>query len=246
VAENSAAGTSVGAAVAAADTDIGDMLVYSLGGTDAASFAIVSTSGQIQTKSGVTYDHETQSSYAVQVSVTDGTATVSIAVAITLTDVAERPETPAAPSVAATANTTDSLDVSWTAPGRNGGPALTGYDLQYRKGASGSWSSWTHSGTGTSATIAPLDANSSYDVRVRALNGETPSAWSPSGTGSTANSLPVFSDTAAAARSVAENAVAETNVGAAVAATDDDTTDTLTYSLGGTDAASFAIVRPSR
>ena len=161
VAENSAAGTSVGAAVATTDTDIGDTLVYSLGGTDAASFAIVSTSGQIQTKSGVSYDHETQSSYAVQVSVTDGTATVAIAVAITVTDIAEQPETPVAPSVGATANTTDSLDVSWTAAGLNGGPAPTGYELQYRKGASGSWSSWTHSGTGTTGVPGLSIADSS-------------------------------------------------------------------------------------
>ena len=45
-------GRSVGALVAASDTNVGDTLSYSLEGTDAASFDIVSTSGQIQTKVG--------------------------------------------------------------------------------------------------------------------------------------------------------------------------------------------------
>ena len=185
VAENSAVGTNVGTPVAATDTDVGDTLTYSLGGTDAGSFTIVTSSGQLQTKAGVTYDHETKSSYSVIVSVTDDTETVTLAVTITVTDVAEQPARPAAPTVLPTAGTTDSLDVSWTAPGRNGGPALTGYALQYRTG-SGSWTPVSPSGTGTTATLGSLTAGTAYQVQVQALNGETPSAWSPSGTGSTA------------------------------------------------------------
>ena len=182
VAENTGAGESVGAVVAASDTDVGDTLTYSLEGTDAAEFDIVSTSGQIQTKSAL--DHETDPSYSVTVKAEDGHGgSATVAVTITVTDVAEQPETPAAPTVAATANTTTSLDVSWTAPGRNGGPALTGYALQYRKGGSGPWNSFSHSGTGASATIGSLDVHSEYQVQVRALNGETPSAWSPTGDG---------------------------------------------------------------
>ena len=90
VAENSAAGTNVGDPVTA--TGSGDMLTYTLEGTDAASFDIVSTSGQIRTKSGVTYDYETKSSYALIVKAEDrngGSAT--IAVTITVTDVDDSP-----------------------------------------------------------------------------------------------------------------------------------------------------------
>ena len=65
VPENSAAGTDVGEPVTAMPADSGDELTYTLEGTDASSFAIVSTSGQIRTTSGVTYDYEEQSSYAV-------------------------------------------------------------------------------------------------------------------------------------------------------------------------------------
>ena len=42
----------IGMAVAATDTDTGDTLEYTLSGTDAAKFEIITTNGQIQTKSG--------------------------------------------------------------------------------------------------------------------------------------------------------------------------------------------------
>ena len=54
------------------------------------------------------------------------------------------------------------------------------------------------------------------------------------------NNAPVFPDDAAT-REVAENMELGTAVGAAVAATDADQADVLTYELSGTDMASFAI-----
>ena len=93
VAENSAAGTNVGDPVTATDGD-NDTLTYTLEGTDAASFQIISTSGQIQTISGVTYDYETKSSYSVTVKADDSNGgTDTIAVTINLTDVDETPPT---------------------------------------------------------------------------------------------------------------------------------------------------------
>ena len=68
-AENSAAGTSVGSAVTATDAE-GDTLVYSLSGTDAGSFDLNASTGQLQTKAAL--DYETKSSYEVVVSVHDG------------------------------------------------------------------------------------------------------------------------------------------------------------------------------
>ena len=245
VAENSAGSTNVGAVVTATDAN-NDPLAYTLEGTDAASFSIVSTSGQIQTESGVTYDHEAKSTYAVTVKADDSRGgSDTVAVTITVTDVAEQPATPTAPSVTATAGSTTSLDVGWTAPGLNGGPALTGYEVQYRKVPATVWTDRSHSGTGTSATISGLDASSEYQVQVRALNGETPSGWSPHGSGTTGtpNAPPVFAN-ATETRSVAENSAAGTNVGAVVTATDANN-DTLEYTLEGTDAASFSIVSTS-
>ena len=157
VAENTAAGQNVGAALTATDAD-SDTLTYTLEGTDAASFDIVSGSGQIRTRTGVTYNHEAKSTYTVIVKADDGNGgTDTIAVTITVTDVDEPPGQPAAPSVSATAGSTTSLDVTWTAP-TNTGPAIASYDLQYRAGTSGNFTDGPQNVTGTSAAIGSLAA----------------------------------------------------------------------------------------
>ena len=97
VAENSLAGTNVGAPVTAADPD-GGTPTHTLEGTDAASFEIDSGSGQIQTKSGVSYDFETKSSYSVTVKAEDSAGgTDTVALTITVTDVNEPPSAPRRP-----------------------------------------------------------------------------------------------------------------------------------------------------
>ena len=248
VPENSAADTNVGAVVTATDTDADDTLTYTLEGAGAASFDIVSTSGQIRTRSGVTYDHEAKSSYSVTVKADDGNAgNATVAVTITVTDVAEPPAPPAAPTVTATSASTTSVDVTWTAPANPGKPAISGYDLRYRAGISGSWTDGPQNRTGASASIASLTAGTSYQVQVRATNAEGDGPWSASGSGSTgtsSNTAPTFANPTAT-RSVPENSAADTNVGAVVTATDTDAGDTLTYTLEGADAASFDIVSTS-
>ena len=242
VAENTAAGQNVGAVLTATDLD-SDTLIYTLEGTDAASFGILSASGQIQTKAGVTYNHEAKSTYTVIVKADDSNGgTDTVTVTITVTDVNEPPGRPAAPSVTATAGSSTSLDVSWTAP-TNTGPAIASYDLQYREGTSGSFTAGPQDVTGTSAAIASLTASTSHQVQVRATNAEGDSDWSPSGPGRTGNNAPVFSSSTAA-RSVAENTAAGQNVGAVLTATDLDS-DTLIYTLEGADAASFGILSAS-
>ena len=64
-----------------------------------------------------------------------------------------------------------------------------------------------------------------------------------SGTGPI-NRAPVFTAGASTTRTVAEDTGAGVNIGSAVSATDVDN-DTLTYTLSGTDAASFDIVNTS-
>ena len=128
-AENTVAGENIGDAVVATDSD-GGTLTYSLEGADAASFAIVSTSGQLQATDGVTYNYEVKDSYSVVVRVADGQGgSASIDVTITLTDENEPPGQPAVPTVSA--SMLNSLTVAWTAP-TNTGPAITDYDVQYR------------------------------------------------------------------------------------------------------------------
>ena len=200
IAENTAAGQNVGAVVEATDADAGDTLTYTLGGTDMASFDFVASTGQIRTKSGITYDHEATPSYTVTVTATDSSnATADATVTISVTDVDEPPDAPATPAVNAVSGSTTSLAVSWAAPANAGKPDIDSYDVQYRVTGATAWSDGPQNVTGTSttATITSLAANTPYEVQVRATNDEGDSGWSaPPGAGRTnapANNAPVFS-----------------------------------------------------
>ena len=171
----------IGDPVAATDAD-DEPLTYSLGGTDAGKLDFLASSAQLRTKANERYDFEAQPSYAVTVTVDDGTVSVSAAVTISLTDVDEPPLAPAAPTVTATPNATDSLSVSWSAPSNTGRPAIDSYDLQYREGTTGTWTDGPQNVSGTSTTIAGLAADpAAYQVQVRATNDEGDGPWSPTG-----------------------------------------------------------------
>ena len=74
--------------IAATDPD-NDTLTYTLNGTDAASFSINSSTGQLQTKSAL--DYETKATYTVTVTVSDGSLADTIVVTINVTDADELP-----------------------------------------------------------------------------------------------------------------------------------------------------------
>ena len=166
VLENAEPGLVVGPRVSASDDDHVLPLAYRLHGPDADSFDLQASTGQIRTKRGVVYDHETKPMLNVTVTVSDGQGgTDATAVAISVTDVPEAPGKPARPTVRATEGSSRSLDVSWTEPD-NMGPDITGYDLRYREGNSGSFTLiLVPQGTGTTATIAPDDDGSATDGR---------------------------------------------------------------------------------
>ncbi len=236
VAENTRPNQPIQHPVSATDLN-GDRLAYSLSGTDANSFTIDTNDGQLRTRSGVTYDHETKFSYSVTVEADDrngGTATIGVTIHIA--DVDEPPEAPARPGVQPASST--SLTVTWTEP-VNTGPGIDDYDIQYRKGT-GSFLPWPHSNTGTSTTITDLEVNTRYEVQVRATNDEGTGAWSSSGYGATsANQPPAFDETAPT-RSLTENTPPDRNIGNPITASDGDG-GTLTYHLEGTDRASFSL-----
>ena len=123
------------------------------------------------------------------VAVNDGTVTVSSTVTINVTDQDEPPLVMNKPVVTATANSTTSLEVSWTEPPNPGRPRIGSYDLQYRVGSNGDFSNGPQNQTGTSAAIGNLTPNTSYEVRVRATNAEGDGVWSPSGTGTTGTTI---------------------------------------------------------
>ena len=241
VAENTGAGEAIGAPVEASDPD-DDPLTYALEGADAVSFDIDRGNGQIRTSGPL--NHEEKSRHSVIVRARDrrgGTATAGVT--INVTDIAERPSAPLSPTVTTASST--SLAVGWEEP-ENTGPPITDYDYRYKEVTDSSWTEVTNTRiTGTTVTIQGLAASTSYDVEVLAKNAEGASDWSNSGVGSTAaagaNSPPVFTEGTSATRSVSASAPTGTSIGDPIAATDADSDDTLTYSLEGRDAPSFAI-----
>ncbi len=184
IAENSAANTNIGSPVTASGSSAGDSLTYALGGTDAASFAIVTTSGQLQTKAAL--DFESKNSYTVTVTVTDqfgGFDTITVNIAVTNVDPPGKPGTPTV--AAASDGGHNTLSVTWTAPA-NAGTAIGGYNAQYRAGTGGAWSGIAGSVSGTATTIPGLVSSTAYQVQVRAYNSEGAGPWSDPGQGSTA------------------------------------------------------------
>ena len=191
VVENTPAGGAVGVPVTATDPNR-DVLSYSVSGSDA--FAIESDTGQITVSEEASLDYEAGPlSYAVTVTVNDGReGSDVIEVVISVTDAAEPPSAPAAPSV--TGASLASVHVDWQAPD-NTGPVLTNYDVEYRKQGATGWTSHAFTGTKTAAEISGLESGATYEARVRAKNAEGTSAWSAPGSGRTRiNTAPVAVD----------------------------------------------------
>ena len=86
---------------------------------------------------------------------------------------------PAAPDAPALTPGDGQLEVAWSAPGSDGGSAITGYNIQYSTDAGSSWAA--HSGTDastTTTTITGLTNGQRYEVQVQAVNAQGPGAWS--------------------------------------------------------------------
>ena len=125
-----------------ADDPENGSITWSLGGDDSGDFSISNTgvlTFSTQPDRENPADTDTNNVYLVTVQASDGPNTVSLDVAVTVTDAADPPPAPAAPTVEAAA--TDghtALSVSWQAPATNGGSPITGYAVEYRKqGAEG-------------------------------------------------------------------------------------------------------------
>ena len=255
VAENSTTVTT--ASATDADTVVTDVVSYAIsGGADSAKFSINASSGAVTFTSAPDFENPTDvlstapanaagnNEYIVIVTASSGANARALSVnktlIVTVTDVNEPPSKPDAPMVTAAPATPTELSVSWSAPTNTGKPAITDYDVQYRAGTSGVFTSHAHTGTTTEATITGLTPNTAYQVQVLAKNAEGTGLWSNSGTATTAaNDPPVFSSSTTAF-DVAENSTAVTTA----SATDADTvvTDVVSYAIsGGADSAKFSI-----
>ena len=251
IAENTASGVNIGDPVSATDAD-GDTLTYSLGGTDKASFGIDSSTGQLQTSAAL--DYETKSSYSVTVTAADGNgSSASIDVTINVTN-----ENDNFPIFTEGESTTRSIAVDADADTNVGSPVTaTDADDDIKTYSIGQHIYLTRSGTvtyplntyfyiegstgqlKTSDTFrSTVNVGDSFSLTAGALDGfhvnyitVTINVISPN---------PVFTDGSSTTRSIAENTASGVNIGSPVSATDVDS-DTLTYSLGGADAASFSI-----
>ena len=223
------------------------MLTYTLGGTDASSFSIVSTSGQLQTSAALNY--ESKSSYSVSVSVSDSNGgSDSIAVTISVTNVNEKP------SFSISGRGTLSVAENTVSGTNIGAPFQATGDfaetLYYTLWGGDKDAFRIDGDTGQLRTHAILDyetKNAYTDLTVRAVLATNQHFWEGSTrvtinvTDVAEDDAPVFIEGSSATRAVAENTDSGTNIGIVVAATA-DAGDTLTYSLSGTDAASFSIV----
>ena len=247
VAESPSAATVVYRAVAT-DAD-GDVLSYSLSGTDAARFTIDANTGDVRFREAPDAenpgDDDNDNVYDIIVTASDntgGTPDTDQAVSITVTDANDNAPVFSSPATASVAESPSAATVVYRAVATDADGDALRYSL-----------------SGTDAARFTIDANTGdvrfreapdaenpgdddndnvYDIIVTASDGTNDTLQAVAITVTNVNdNAPVFSSTATA--SVAENQSAATVVYRAVA-TDADG-DVLTYSLSGTDAARFTI-----
>ncbi len=228
--ENTPPGTLVGSAVTATDAD-GDVLTYSLSGTDASSFGIDSSTGQLFLKDPL--DYETKSVYEVTIRVSDdNNASVDVDVTITISDLdeagtvslfLEQPEvgTPLVVSL----SDPDGLvsDISW----------------QWAKSSDGS--DWSDISGADSSVYTPVADDAGSYLRA------TASYVDRFGSGKSAHVVTRLPTTQRGPSfegdvtlTVDENTPPSGLVGDAITATDPES-DILTYSMWGNDTAFFVI-----
>ena len=248
VAENTGSGVDIGSSISATDAD-DDTLEYSLGGINAGSFTIDTTTGQLRTNAAL--DFETKSSYTVEVTVSDSTDTVTITVAINVTDIDEAVVN--IPPVFTEGSSATRSVAENTGAGVDIGTAVSATDanndtLRYALSGTDAAVFSIDSTTGQLRTSAVLDyeTEDTYSVTITVSDGNGGSATITVTINITNvderpdNSAPVFTEGSSATRSIAENTGSGVDIGTTVSATDADD-DTLAYSLSGTDASVFSI-----
>ena len=175
--------TNVGAPVVATDLSVPpETLTYTLSGTDAGSFDINTSTGQLTVASGTALDHETKDRYTVIVTATDPVTTDdptadsdSITVTITVNDVDESPalagedsveyaENGLLPVATYTATDPEGESLDWDLSGADSG------DFDISRGI------LSFSTAPDYESPADTGSNNVYEVTVEASDGTTSSA----------------------------------------------------------------------
>ena len=233
VAEDAGSGVDVGAAVTATDVDPTDTLAYSISGDP--NFSIVSTSGQIQVAAGASLDYEMATSHTFTVTASDGAANDTVTVTVNVTNVEEAGTVTlsAAQPVEGTAFTATLAD-----PDGIRGSA----SWQWASAASANVAFGDIVGA-RAASYTPVRADSGMYLRATASytdgHGSGKTAQVVSDNAVTALNDPPAFPSGTAARTVAENEDARTNVGAPVVASDPG--DTVSYSITGANPGGFTV-----
>ena len=248
--ENTEPPNNIGDPFAATDVDEGATLTYTLEGTDAASFDIDRSSGQLLTKAAL--DYETKPSYTVTVSVRDSKDAAgnsdtapddSVDVTIEVTNVDEDGE-------ATFSSNQPQVETPLTATLTDPDGGVTGETWIWKK--SSDQTSWDVIDGATTETYTPVEGDVGDYLRITAsyTDEEGPSKEAVEGPENPVQAVPVtneppeFPSTGTWTRSVAENTAPGKDFGDPVVATDADN-NVLDYKLGGDDAESFDIVPTS-
>ncbi|MCE2458069.1 MAG: cadherin domain-containing protein [Dehalococcoidia bacterium] len=238
VPENTSEGEDIGSPVTATD-DNNDDLSYTLGGQDAASFDIDSSSGQLKTKAAL--DHEDKDTYTVTVTASDpSNEEATVTVTITVTDVNEPPslslsttdlsypENDDRPVATFTTSDPEDDDITLVPKGDDGKLfRFSGTELHFNA---------------LPNFETPLDTgeDNEYNIEIFADDKNSTTTLKVTITVTNVNEPPQFPNGDTGTRSVTENTTAGQNVGAPVSASDPED-KSLHYSLSGTDAGHFDI-----
>ena len=253
VPENSRAGTNIGDPVAAEDPE-NNSLTYTLSGTDAESFTIVSSTGQLRVKDPL--DHETRTTYIVTIAVSDrrdAAGRSSTYIDDTIEGVIIRVEDVDEEGTVALTSDTNRIQATVPINTELSDPdgSLSGITWQWAR--STNRSDWTDIATGASYTPSATDDGDTDEEDQGNYLRATATYTDGEGAGKTAefvtarvgappptNAAPVFPDAEDGQRELREDAGTGTLVQGPVQATDFKN-DSLTYTLTGSDSSFFTI-----
>ena len=221
-------GTGAVATYTASDPE-GDIISWSVEGTDSAAFAI-SSGGELTFNSAP--DYETKSSYSITVKATANSKSASLVVAVTVTDVNEAmvitgggashdyAENGTGAVATYTATDPQSRTITWSVEGTD----------------SAAFSIGSSTGVLTFDSAPDYEAKSSYSITVKAMAGSDSASLAVTVTITNVDESPVITG-GGAAHDYAENG---TGAVATYTASDPEG-DIISWSVEGTDSAAFAI-----